>query len=318
MKILVTGGAGYKGSVLVPALLDNGYNVTVYDLFWFGDYLPKNDNLKVINDDTRNIRSHNLKGYDIVIHLAAVANDPCTDLDQTLSWEISCQATWDLIESCIKYKIPRIIYASSASVYGVQESEEVTEATELIPLTAYNKAKICAERILMSYADKINLQILRPATVCGLSPRMRLDVVVNLLTIQAIKNNKLTVLGGDQLRPNIHIKDLVNIYIYMIENPDLTGVYNAGFENNSVLEIAESIKNIIPSEIIIKNSEDNRSYKINSDKLLATGFKPSYKFSDAINEINDAFKKKLLFDEERWYNVRWMQHVVLKGVNSNL
>jgi nucleoside-diphosphate-sugar epimerase len=318
MKILVTGGAGYKGSVLVPALLDNGHNVTVYDLFWFGDYLPKNDKLKKILDDTRNIHNYNLKGYDIVIHLAAVANDPCTDLDQTLSWETSCQATWALIESCVKYKIPRIIYASSASVYGVQASEKVTEYNELIPLTAYNKAKICAERILMSYADKINVQILRPATVCGLAPRMRLDVVVNLLTMQAIKNKQLIVLGGDQLRPNIHIKDLIDIYLFMIDNPNLTGVYNAGFENNSVLEIAESINNIIPSQIVIKESEDNRSYKVNSDKLLSTGFKPSYKFNDAIHEINEAFKNKLLFDEERWYNVRWMQHVVLKGIKSNL
>ena len=214
----------------------------------------------------------NLDGIDAVIHLSSVANDPCGDLDPKLTWEISCLATMQLADRCARNGIRRFIYASSGSVYGVKEEEQVTEDLELLPISEYNKTKMCGERIVLSYDREMVVQIVRPATVCGFSPRMRLDVSVNMLTMQALEKGRITVFGGDQTRPNIHIQDITDLYLFLLDNPQHTGIYNAGFENLSILEIARMVAEHVPTDIVVTPSNDPRSYRVNSDRLLATGF----------------------------------------------
>jgi nucleoside-diphosphate-sugar epimerase len=189
----------------------------------------------------------------------------------------------------------------------VKEEPEVTEDLVLLPISEYNKTKMCAERILLSYADDMVVQIVRPATVCGFSPRMRLDVSVNMLTMQALTNGRITVFGGDQVRPNIHIEDIAELYIFLLDHPEHTGVYNAGFENLSIRQIAEMVVEHVGAEIVITPSNDPRSYRVNSDKLLATGFRPKRTVEDAIKEIVGLYRQGALKDEAQWHNLRWMQ-----------
>lgn len=307
MKLLVTGGCGYKGSVLVPKLLAQGHEVVAFDIQWFGNELQPHENLTVVAGDVRDTDSIPLMGMDAIIHLASVANDPCGDLDPKLTWEISALATMRLADRAVRHGVGQFIYASSGSVYGVKSEPDVTEDLELEPLTEYNKTKMVAERVLLSYAGDMAVQIVRPATVCGVSPRMRLDVSVNMLTMQALTNGRITVFGGDQVRPNIHIDDITDLYVFLLNNPQVTGVYNAGFENVSIRDIAERVTRIIPAEIIVTPSNDPRSYRQNSDRLLATGFKPSKTIDDAISEIVATYQRGVLKDQDRWHNLRWMQ-----------
>ncbi len=308
MKILVTGACGYKGSVLIPKLLQNGHNVRALDIQWFGNYLIEHPNLEIIKADVRDLDDRHFKDVEIIIHLASVANDPCSDLNPKLTWEISCLSTMNICEKAIKHNIKRIIYASSGSVYGVNDKLEITEETELNPISEYNKTKMCAERILLSYSDKIIIQIVRPATVCGYSPRMRFDVSVNLLTIQALEKKKITVLGGEQTRPNIHIDDIIDLYIFFIENPNYQGIYNAGFENLKIIDIAKSIKEILKEvEIIIKPSNDPRSYRVNSDKLLKLGFKPKKNVKTAILELTELYNQNKILNKDIFNNLIWMK-----------
>jgi len=307
MNIFVTGACGYKGTVLVPKLLLAGHKVTAFDLMWFGNKLHDHENLKVVKGDVRKIKDFSFEGFDAVIHLSSVANDPCGDLNPKLTWEISALATMLLAENAYKYNITQFIYASSGSVYGVKEEEDVTEDLDLVPISEYNKTKMISERVLLSYSDKMSIQIVRPATVCGYSPRMRLDVAVNMLTMQALTNQKITVLGGDQTRPNIHIEDITDVYMHFLSDPAITGIYNAGFENISIIDIANIIASEIDTEIIIKESDDPRSYRVNSDKLLATGFKPTKTVRDAIIEIKDLYESGKLEDKDEFYNLKWME-----------
>jgi len=311
MNILVTGGCGYKGTVLVPKLLARNYKVQVIDTMWFGNFLQPHPNLSVIRGDVRNIDQINLKGIDTIIHLSSVANDPCGDLDPKLTWEISALATMQLADKAARAGVPQFIYASSGSVYGVKEEDQVTEDLELKPISEYNKTKMVSERVLLSYSDSMIVQIIRPATVCGYSPRMRLDVSVNLLTMQALSKGKITVFGGRQVRPNIHIDDITDVYLHMIDHPKVTGIYNAGFENISIMDIAKAVASRIPVEIVVTESNDPRSYRVNSDKLLATGFRPKKTVGDAISEIIAKHKSGELKDEDRYYNLNWMQKTVL-------
>ncbi|MCS6763654.1 MAG: SDR family oxidoreductase [Candidatus Protistobacter heckmanni] len=308
MKILVTGACGYKGTVLVPKLLARGHQVLALDTIWFGNYLPQHPALTVKEGDVRDVSAADLDGVDAVIHLASVANDPCGDLNPKLTWEVSALGTMQLAEKCVRHGIKRFIYASSGSVYGVKEEPQVTEDLELTPISEYNKTKMIAERVLLSYMDQMVVQIVRPATVCGYSPRMRLDVSVNMLTMQALANKKITVFGGAQVRPNIHIDDITDLYLFLLDRPDVTGIYNAGFENISILDIAQTVSKHLPAEIVVTSSNDPRSYRVNSDKLLATGFKPKKKVEDAIREIIAAVNSGQLADEPRYYNLKWMQH----------
>jgi len=311
MKILVTGGCGYKGHVLVPKLLARGYEVIVFDTQWFGNYLVPNKYLTVIKGDVRNIDSIPLDGVDCIIHLSSIANDPCGDLNPQLTWEVSALATMQLADQAKRRGIKRFIYASSGSVYGVKEELQVTEELELKPISEYNKTKMVGERVLLSYMQDMVVQIVRPATVCGYSPRMRLDVSVNLLTMQALSRGKITVFGGDQVRPNIHIDDVTDLYLHLVDHPEITGVYNAGFENISILDIAKMVTQYIPVEIAVTPSNDPRSYRINSDKLLTTGFIPKKSVNDAIREIIEKYRLGELKDEDHYYNLRWMEQTVL-------
>jgi nucleoside-diphosphate-sugar epimerase len=315
MKILVTGGCGYKGHVLVPKLLAKGHLVEVVDLMWFSNFLKPHPNLKITQADVRSANVVNLDGVDAIIHLSSVANDPCGDLDPKLTWEISALATMQLADKAAKSGVKQFIYASSGSVYGVKSEENVTEELELNPISEYNKTKMVSERVLLSYCDKMSTQIVRPATVCGYSPRMRLDVSVNMLTMQALMNQKITVFGGNQIRPNIHIDDIADVYLHLIEHPELTGIFNAGFENSSILDIANTVTKYIDAEIVVTESNDPRSYRVNSDKLLATGFRPKKTIEIAIEEMVSLFKEGILKEEDYFYNLPWMQKHVLQKIN---
>jgi nucleoside-diphosphate-sugar epimerase len=307
MKILVTGGCGYKGHVLIPKLLENGHDVIAFDIQWFGNFLVPHQNLQIIKGDVRNINEVPLSDVECIIHLASIANDPCGDLNPKLTWEVSALATMQLADKAKRFGVKRFIYASSGSVYGVKEEKDVTEDLELDPISEYNKTKMVAERVLLSYQDEMIVQIIRPATVCGYSPRMRLDVSVNLLTMHALSKGQITVFGGDQIRPNIHIDDITDLYIHFINHPEYSGIFNAGFENISILRIAKMVTETLPVEIEITESSDPRSYRVNSDKVLATGFIPKKGVQDAINEIVNFYQLGILTDDEKFHNLKWMQ-----------
>jgi nucleoside-diphosphate-sugar epimerase len=313
MKILVTGACGYKGTVLVPKLLAAGHEVLALDIMWFGNDLPSHPRLQVVHGDVRDPNTVPLGGIDAIVHLSSVANDPCGDLDPKLTWEVSCLATMQLADKAARMGINRFIYASSGSVYGLKDEAQVTEDLELVPLSEYNKTKMVAERVLLSYADRMVVQIVRPATVCGLSPRMRLDVSVNMLTMQALTRGEITVLGGDQTRPNIHIDDITDLYVFLLDHPRVTGVFNAGFENLSIRTIAELATQRAQATIKVLPSNDPRSYRVNSDKLLAAGFKPKKTVADAIDEICAAYRAGTLKDDDRFHNLKWMQKTLFGG-----
>jgi nucleoside-diphosphate-sugar epimerase len=314
MNILITGGCGYVGTVLTETLLNDGHKITVIDTQWFGNHLNEHPNLINIKGDIRNIESINLEKIDTILHLANIANDPAVELNPTLSWEVNVLAAQQLADKAIRNGVKHFVYASSGSVYGVKDEPQVTEDLTLVPISVYNKTKMVAERVLLSYKDKMQVHCIRPATVCGMSPRMRLDVSVNMLTFQALKNKKITVFGGDQTRPNIHMKDMVRVYQHFVNNSNIeSGCYNAGFENISILQIAEMVKIKLGAEIIVSESNDPRSYRQNSDKLLNTGFKQEYGVDYAINEIIDAYNEKKLLESDSCYTVKWMKNLNLVG-----
>ena len=310
MHILVTGGCGYIGTNLTNRLLDDGYQVTVVDLMWFGNYLEDHENLRVIKSDIREIDQVPMKGIDSIIHLANIANDPTGDLNPKLTWEVNVLASMLLIEKAIKNGVKQFIYASSGSVYGIKDETEVTEDLSLLPISDYNKTKMISERVLLSYHDKINLHIIRPATVCGYSPRMRLDLSVNLLTMQALTNGEITVFGGNQTRPNIHMNDMIGVYLHFLElGEKAIGIYNAGFENISILELANRIKENITTKVCIEESNDPRSYRQNSDKLISTNFIPRFTVDDAIKEIIVLYNQNKLEEKDSYYNVKQMKKI---------
>jgi nucleoside-diphosphate-sugar epimerase len=308
MKILVTGGCGYVGSILVPNLAAQGHEVTVIDAQWFGNFLPLRHNINVIKKHFSEINQEDLAGIESIIHLANVANDPSVELNPVLSWEVNVLHTTQLLNLCKKSKsVQSFMYASSGSVYGVKEEERVTEDLDLVPISAYNKTKMSAERVCLSYSEDFKVYCIRPATVCGVSPRMRFDVVVNMFVMHAYRDKKITVLGGDQVRPNIHIQDMSRVYEHFLNNPSLpSGCYNAGFENISVLSIAEMVSKKFGVEIEIKPSNDPRSYRQDSSKLIATGYTQTKYVADAIDEIADALTSSSVRDDDRWYTVKWM------------
>ena len=298
MRILITGGCGYVGTVLTQTLLNDGHEIIVVDTQWFGNYLPNHPKLTILKQDVRDMDSINLEGVKCILHMANIANDPCVELNPTLSWEVNVLAAQQLAEMAIRA--------------GVKEEEHVTEDLTLVPISVYNKTKMVAERVFLSYKDHMQVINIRPATVCGYSPRMRLDVSVNLLTMLALKNGKITVFGGQQTRPNIHMQDLIRVYVHFLKKPKLpSGCYNAGFENISILDIAKQVQEKVPSEIVISESNDPRSYRQNSDKLKATGFEQKYFIKDAIDEVIEKYRSGELKDAEQCYNVKWMKHLKL-------
>lgn len=316
MKILVTGGCGYVGSLLIPNLLDaSDVEVVAFDTQWFGKNLDEHPRLNIVKGDIREIDASVFTGVDKVIHLANIANDPAVELDPTLSWEVNVLASYRMAELSVKAGVKDFIYASSGSVYGIKEEEKVTEDLELVPISVYNKTKMIAERVFYSYRDKFRVVGIRPATVCGLSERLRLDVSVNMLTYQALKNGKITVFGGDQIRPNIHIKDLVAVYVHFLNSPNIaSGFYNAGFENLSIMSIAKLVSELTGAEIEVTRSNDPRSYRQDSSKLIETGFKPKFGVRDAINEIVAKHQRGKLVEKETFYTVKTMKKLIDRGL----
>ena len=323
-KIFITGGAGYVGSVLTPYLVNKGHTITVFDLMLYGDTLKKDKNLNIIKGDIRNteLLKEAIKGNEIVIHLACISNDPSFELNPTLGKEINLDAFRPLVEISKNLGVKKFIYASSSSVYGVKIEKNVNENMSLEPLTDYSKFKADCEKILFKYKSKDFVTVtLRPATVCGYSPRQRLDLVVNILTNLAYHNREITIFGGDQLRPNIHIQDMVRAYELFInmENEKINGkIFNIGFENLTVNQLASEVQKVIGSDVKIKKlpTNDNRSYHISSKKIQdELGFVTNFSIVNAIEDLKHAFEKKLLLNclvNENYFNIKKMQSINLK------
>ncbi len=329
MRILVPGGAGYVGSKLVPALLEKGHQVTVYDLYLYGEdifaNLEKNTNLTQIKADLRDLEKVDkaLNKIDAVIHLACISNDPSFELNPELGKSINLDAFEPFVKLAKKHKVKRFVYASSSSVYGIKQEKNVTEDMELEPLTDYSKFKAECEKILLKYkSDNFICTVLRPATVCGYAPRQRMDVVVNILTNLAYNTGKIKIMGGKQLRPNIHIDDMVRAYLHVLKAPKAKvqgEIFNVGYHNHSVLDLGQMVADIIGKkkkvELEIVKTDDNRSYHVNSDKIKQKiGFEPLYNIEKAIEDLLTAFEKKLLpnsLEDKRYFNIQTMKEVNL-------
>ena len=324
-KIFITGGAGYVGAVLTPYLISKGYKVTVLDLMIYGEnVLQKNPNLKIIKGDIRDTKmlKRELPGHDILIHLACISNDPSFELNPELGKSINLDAFSPLVNISKKSGINRFIYASSSSVYGIKDEPNVNERMSLEPLTDYSKFKADCETILLKNKSNNFIPIvIRPATVCGYSPRQRLDVVVNILTNLAYHKKEISVFGGEQLRPNIHIMDMVRAYDYLINasSNSVSGqIFNAGYENQTVNHLASLVKKVIGPDVKIKylKSDDNRSYHISSKKIKAVlGFETKKTIEDAIKDLKNAFDAKKLEDtltNEKYFNIKRMNNLKLK------
>jgi len=320
-KILVTGGAGYVGSILIPKLLKEGYEVVVLDTLFFTDIglrSVKNDpKLKIVPGDIRSEATlqSSLKGVDAVIHLASISNDPSSDLNPNLTVEVNYDATLNLIRIAKENGVQRFINASTSSVYGIKETPNVTEDLPLEPLTVYSKTKADAEPFVIQANDSHFTSVnIRPATVCGYSPKMRLDLTVNILTMHALTKGKITVFGGNQKRPNIHIGDITDYYVQILKIPAekiARKTFNAGYENFTVLEIAKMVQEIIGHNVTIEvtPTNDNRSYHISSAKIeRELGLKPKHTIKDAVLDIKLAHEKGLLdWNDINFYNVKKMK-----------
>lgn len=327
-EVLVTGGAGYVGSVLVPKLLAAGYGVRVLDLYLYGD-----DVLRSVKDDPglteikgdirdRKTLERSVNGCDAVIHLACISNDPSFELNPNLGRSINYDAFLDLVDVSKDKGVRRFIYASSSSVYGIKDEQNVTEELPLEPLTDYSKYKALCEDVLhKKRSPGFTTLIIRPATVCGYSPRLRLDLTVNILTNHAVHNRLIKVFGGDQMRPNIHIEDMTDLYVQSLQWPDekIDGkVFNAGYHNQRVAEIAERVRDVVGEDVQIVRTptDDNRSYHISSEKIRRElGFEPKRTIEDAARDLVNAFSAGLVpgsMTDDRYYNIKRMQDLSLQ------
>jgi len=302
MNILIIGGAGYVGTNLCNYLSLKNFNITCLDTFWFGNFLNKR--VKKIKADIRNFNFERLRKFDCVIDLAYLSNDPLCEVDARHTWESGPLAVYKILEFCKKRKIKKFIFASSGSIYGLKKEKKVTEKLGLDPLTDYNKSKMICEKVVESYNKDLDTVIIRPATVCGSSPRLRLDVVLNLFCYQAYFKKKISILGGKQTRPLVNINDMVRSYEFFI-NKNLTGCFNLGFENKTVKQIALDVRKIIPCDVSFLKSIDNRSYRINSDKILRAGFRPEFNSADAIYDLKNIFDNNFKPSEINW-NLNWL------------
>lgn len=327
-QVLVTGGAGYVGSVLVPKLLSKGYHVRVLDLYIYGENVLNavrdHPNLEQVKGDIRDrpLLERIIPGCDAVIHLACISNDPSFELDPALGKSINYDAFCNLVDVSKESGVHRFVYASSSSVYGIKEEEDVTEDLPLLPLTDYSKYKALCEDVLIKKREPGFVTLtLRPATVCGYSPRLRLDLVVNILANHAVNNRKITVLGGQQMRPSIHIEDVTDLYVLSLEWPDqaIDGkVFNAGYNNHRVIEIADITRRVVGEDvaIITMPTDDQRSYHISSEKIKRElGFVPQHSVEDAVRDLVAAFHAGQIpksMTDIRYYNIRQMQALKLK------
>ncbi|MDA8637330.1 SDR family oxidoreductase [Rhodospirillales bacterium] len=331
-NILVIGGAGYCGSVLVPQLLEEGNKVTVYDILWYGtDFFPKdNPNLTVIQGDVRDTAkvAEACKGQEIVLHLACISNDASFDLDEELSTSVNLDAFEPVVIAAKEAGVKRLVFASSSSVYGVSDQPDVTEEHPLLPVSLYNKYKGMCEPLLFKHTDENFVGVAyRPATVCGYGPRQRLDVSVNILTNHAVNKGQITVFGGEQLRPNLHIQEYADVCKLLMSAPAekiANEVFNVGFQNMTIMEIAKTVKKVVEERypqngdlpIVVTESDDKRSYHINSDKIKRVlGFVPKYTVEDAVRDLCQAFDDGKLpnsFADDQYYNIRTMKAIGAK------
>ncbi len=324
-KILITGGAGYVGAVLTPYLLSKGHKVTVVDLMIYGkNVLKSHPNLKIVEGDIRNknLLEKVLPNHEIVIHLACISNDPSFELNPTLGKSINLDAFTPLVKIAKKNSVERFIYASTSSVYGIKKEKDVDEKLSLEPLTDYSKYKAECEVILKRYiSENFTPIVIRPATVCGYSSRQRLDVIVNILTNLAYHKRTITIFGGNQLRPNIHIEDMVRAYEVLIKapKPKVSGeIFNIGYENHSVFKLANIVKRVIGEDVKLKtfSTNDNRSYHISSVKIKnSLGFLPFKTISDAVYDLKLAFQNGLLansLSDDKYFNIKRMKNIILK------
>lgn len=327
--ILVTGGAGYVGSLLTPQLLDAGHQVTVYDTLYFGDdFLPKdNPRLRVVRGDIRDTAAlaEVMRGVDAVISLACISNDASFELDEKLSTSINLDAFEPMVMAAKAAGVKRFVYCSSSSVYGVSDAPDVTEEHPLVPLTLYNKYKGMCEPLLFRHqSPDFTCVTIRPATLCGYAPRQRLDLSVNILTNHAINNRKITVFGGSQRRPNLHVQDMVDLYRLLLEVPDekIAGqIFNAGYQNMSIMEIAQVVKRVVQEQfpdlgdipIVTTPTDDLRSYHVNSDKIgRILGFRPRRSVEDAVRDLCTAFRTGKLprsLEDTFYFNVRRLKEI---------
>lgn len=323
-NIFVTGGAGYVGAVLVPRLLDEGCQVTVLDLMIYGDsVLFPSPRLNAVKGDIRDrdLLEKLLPGHDAVIHLACISNDPSFELNPDLGKSINLDAFRPLVEVSRDSGVERFVYASSSSVYGIKEEQDVHEGMVLEPLTDYSRFKADCEQILVNLQTPNFIGVtIRPATVCGYSPRQRLDVVVNILTNLAYHKREISVFGGEQLRPNIHIADMVESYIVALNAPNevVAGqAYNAGYENQPVRELAETVRSVVGEDVrlVTTPTDDNRSYHISSDKIRRElGFRAQHTIREAVTDLLQAFEVGRLpnsLEDEVYFNIRRMQSLEL-------
>ncbi|MCX6122166.1 MAG: SDR family oxidoreductase [Ignavibacteriales bacterium] len=328
-SVFITGGAGYCGSLLVPQLLSRGYKVTVYDIMYFGnDFLPnENSNLNIIQGDIRDTARilATCKGHDAFVSLACISNDASFELDERLSTSVNLDAFEPMVLAAKQAGIKRFVYASSSSVYGVSDKPNVTEEHPLVPLTLYNKYKGMCEPLLQKHTDDNFVGVIfRPATVCGYAPRQRLDLSVNILTNLAVNKNKITVFGGNQLRPNLHVQDYCDTVELLLKVPSekiQNEIFNVGYQNMTIMEIAHLVKKVVQEEFPDKKeigitttpSDDNRSYHINSDKIKRVlGFQPTHSTEDAIRGLCHAFRDGKLpdsFDNDFYFNVRRLKRL---------
>lgn len=330
-KVLVFGGAGYCGSLLVPQLLNEGWEVSIFDRMWYGtDQFPKSAKLHFIEGDVRDLTKvkQACAGQDSILHLACISNDASFELDEELSTSVNLDSFEPLVIAAKEAGVKRFVFASSSSVYGVSDSPDVTEDHPLVPLTLYNKYKGMCEPLLLKHTGKDFVGVIfRPATVCGYSPRQRLDLSVNILTNHAVNKNKILVFGGNQLRPNLHIQDYADLCKLLLSAPDekiANQIFNVGFDNMSIMAIAQAVKKVVEETFPEKNeipvevteSNDPRSYHINSDKIKhVLGFKPKHSVEDAVRDLCKAFREGKLpnsFDDDRYYNVRTMKAIGAK------
>ncbi len=330
-KVLVAGGAGYVGCVLVPKLLDAGYEVVVYDLMIFGSAgLCPHPHLTTIQGDIRDIPclASALKDVHSVIHLACISNDPSFELEPALSKAVNYDSLEPMVLACKAAGVRRFIYASTSSVYGVSDAPEVTENHPLVPLTDYNRYKGLSEPILLKYqSPDFTAVIIRPATVCGYSPRMRLDLTVNILTNLAVHKRQITVFGGTQKRPNIHIEDIAELYVQLLEMPEslIAGeIFNAGYQNHTVSELADMVRRVVeeempeiaPIQVVTSPSNDLRSYHVSSRKIAERiGYVPKRSVEDAVRQLCLAFKEGRLLkslEDDRYVNVKMVKKMGLK------
>lgn len=331
-NILITGGAGYCGSRLVPQLLDAGYKVTVYDTLFFGkDFLPLNNrDLTVIQGDIRDTKlfEESCEGIDAVLSLACISNDASFELDENLSTSINLDAFEPMVLAAKRQGVKRFVYASSSSVYGVSDQPDVTEDHPLVPLTLYNKYKGMCEPLLKKHTDENFVGVIfRPATVYGYAPRQRLDLSVNILTNHAFNNAKIKVFGGVQLRPNLHVQDYCDLCQLLLEVPNdkiANETFNCGYENMSIMDLAKIVKKVVEEnypekgdiDIEILPTNDIRSYHINSDKIKrALGFQPKHSIEEGVKELCEAFANGLLpdsFEDDKYFNVKRIKNLDVK------